>query len=73
MDSSRATKYATPRRFTSESGQIAVEYILLVALSVSIAVLIISLVVSRNPESPGFIMAKWRQIIEVIATDPIEP
>jgi hypothetical protein len=53
-------------------GQIAVEYILLVSLSASLAVLIVSLLASRNPESPGLIVGKWRSIIEVIATDKID-
>ena len=53
-------------------GQIAVEYILLVSLSASLAVLVVSLLASRNPESPGLIVGKWRQIIETIATDKIE-
>lgn len=63
----RHTKYAN-----REKGQVAVEYILLVALSVTIAVLITSLLVSRDPTGPGIITAKWRQLIEVIATDRIE-
>ncbi len=53
-------------------GQIAVEYILLVSLSASLAVLVVSLLASRNPENPGLIVGKWRQIIEAIATDKID-
>jgi hypothetical protein len=52
-----------------QKGQVAVEYILLVAVSVSIAVLITSLAVSRNKDNPGILTAKWRQIIELIAGD----
>jgi hypothetical protein len=48
---------------------VAVEYILLVALSVSIAVLITSLLVKRDPNDPGILTGEWRKIIETIATD----
>ena len=54
-------------------GQVAVEYILLLFIGVSIASLVIALVVSRNPDSPGFLISKWRQIIELIGTDVIDP
>lgn len=62
----------TDARKRRQSGQIAVEYILLLAVGVSIAALITSLVVSRNDESPGIIILKWRAIIEMIGSDQIE-
>lgn len=69
---SRALQYLRRSRLTRNSGQIAVEYVLLLAISVSIAVMITSLFASRNPESPGLIPSKWRQVIEVIGKDKIE-
>lgn len=61
------------KKVRERSGQIAVEYILLLSLSVTIAVLISTLVVSRNPENPGFLIVKWREFIEFIAGDVIDP
>ena len=58
---------------TSRRGQIAVEYVLLLVVGVSIAAVITSLVVNRDPENPGFLIAKWRQLIELIGTDVIDP
>lgn len=52
-----------------ESGQIAVEYVLLLVAAVGIAILLQSSLASRNPESPGLIVRAWDGIIQVIAAD----
>jgi hypothetical protein len=59
--------------FNGASGQVAVEYVLLLIVGVTIAGLIISLVVSRNPDSPGFIITKWMEIIQMIGGDVVDP
>ncbi len=72
MLNSRSTTYPTAAKAQlscNQKGQVAVEYILLVALSVSVAVLITKAAVSRNPQDPGILTAKWRDIISVIAID----
>ena len=51
------------------SGQIVVEYVLLLVIGVTVALIITSLMVSRNPESPGFIIQKWVEILQVIGGD----
>ncbi|MBT4760898.1 MAG: hypothetical protein HOO06_04295 [Bdellovibrionaceae bacterium] len=56
----------------NNSGQIVVEYILLLIVGVMIASLITTVFVSRNAENPGILTTKWRQIIEVIAKDKID-
>jgi len=56
----------------NNSGQIVVEYILLLIEGVMIASLITTVFVSRNAENPGILTTKWRQIIEVIAKDKID-
>jgi len=56
-------------RGQSSSGQIVVEYVLLLMIGVTIAMLLVSEVVSRNPDDPGFLMAKWHQIIQTIGQD----
>lgn len=53
----------------SDRGQIVLEYVLLLMVGVSVAILITSTMVSRNPDSPGFVIRKWRQIIEAIGSD----
>jgi hypothetical protein len=52
-----------------EGGQIVVEYVLLLVVGVMVAVLITSTMVSRNPNSPGFLVKKWLDIIQAIGAD----
>lgn len=52
-----------------QRGQVVVEYVLLLAISVVIAVSITSLAVSRDKDSPGFLIAKWRNLLNFIADD----
>jgi uncharacterized protein (UPF0333 family) len=56
----------------NNQGQIVVEYVLLLVIGVAIAVIITSTMVSRNPESPGFLIRKWIEIINVIGSDPAD-
>jgi hypothetical protein len=56
-------------RLNNQGGQVVVEYVLLLIAVVAIAALITRLVVSRDPEAPGFLISKWVKIVEVIATD----
>lgn len=56
----------------SERGQIVVEYVLLLIISVSIAMLITTYMVSRNPESPGFLIKTWRIILDTMGADPAD-
>ncbi len=52
-----------------QSGQIVLEYVLLLVIGVSVAMLITSTMVSRNSESPGFLISKWFQIIKTVGED----
>lgn len=52
-----------------QSGQIVVEYVLLLVIGVGVATLITSRMVSRNPNSPGFLIVKWTQILQAIGND----
>lgn len=65
--------YVEKKGLTSDRGQVAVEYVLLLITGVAIASLIISLVVSRSEENPGFLVVKWAQIINLISSDVIDP
>ncbi len=51
------------------SGQVVIEYVLLMVLMAGIGAFIVRNFVSRNVEEPGILVAKWNQILEVIATD----
>lgn len=53
----------------SQKGQIAVEFILLVGVSVVIAVTIVTLMVSRDSEEPGFLIRVWDNIVKEIGSD----
>lgn len=58
--------------FKSQKGQIVVEYVLLLSIAVSIALVVISLLIKRDkddPENSGALIRKWQQMQETIATD----
>ena len=52
-----------------ESGQVVVEYILLLVIAVSISAIISTSVVGRNQDSPGFLTKAWSGLIQFVATD----
>jgi len=56
----------------SKKGQIVVEYVLLLVVSVSVALVITQTMVSRSSENPGFLIKKWSELINFIAADDIE-
>lgn len=60
------------QRKNEENGQIIVEYVLLLVVAVSIAVLITSLLVSRSADEPGYLIVKWKQIIDAIGSDVVD-
>lgn len=53
----------------NQRGQIVVEYALLMVVGVMVAFIITTTMVSRDDNNPGFLIVKWRQIIEVIGAD----
>jgi hypothetical protein len=54
---------------SDERGQIVLEYVLLLVIAVGVAALITSTMVSRNPNSPGFLVKKWFEMIKTIGAD----
>lgn len=58
-------KFFKPR----SRGQVIVEYVLLILISVSIAALVIRQLGSRNPEQPGLIIVKWQEVLQAVAKD----
>ena len=53
----------------SRWGQAVIEYVLLLLIVVTLATVITNMMVSRNSESPGFLIKFWRSVIEVIGSD----
>ena len=53
----------------SKKGQVAVEYILLVFVAVALAAVIVSIMVSRDSEEPGFLIRTWQEIVRIIGND----
>ena len=53
----------------SDSGQIIVEYVLLLVLSVSLAIIISKTMISPRPDNPGFILSAWDAMVKQIGID----
>jgi len=53
----------------NKKGQIVVEYVLLLVIAVSLSAFLVSQLVSRNPDEPGILVAKWHAIMKVIGDD----
>lgn len=52
-----------------ERGQVVVEYVLLLIVSVTIAFAITRLMVGRDPGNPGFVISTWQAIVAEIGSD----
>ena len=66
----RSSNKITPKSLIRQNrGQIIVEYILLIIISVSIATLLTSLLVGRSEGSSGVIINKWGELLQMIAED----
>ena len=55
-----------------EKGQIVVEYVLLLSIAVTIALLIVTTLVKRDADDPtksGALIQKWKQIQDAIGKD----
>jgi uncharacterized protein (UPF0333 family) len=57
------------RVLKNNRAQIAVEYILLVFIAVSISASVVSLMVSRDEDEPGFLIRAWDEIVTTISSD----
>jgi uncharacterized protein (UPF0333 family) len=53
----------------SSGGQVVIEYVLLLLITVSIAALVISRFASRDAANPGFLVLKWCNIQKTIRED----
>ena len=57
---------------TNQNGQVVVEYVLLLIVAVSLALIMTRLMVRRDPGDPGFVIRAWQQILTEIAQDQPE-
>lgn len=55
-------------RHKKQNGQIVIEYILLLVLGVSLAMLIVTAMVGRS-SNPGFVITAWNQVLKQIGAD----
>lgn len=57
---------------TGQSGQIIIEYILLMVVVVAIAAIIVKGVVSRDESDPGFLIQAWSDLVKTIGEDCVD-
>ncbi len=63
------TRSPMKHRFKNRSGQVVIEYILLLVLVTGLGAVIVKGLVSRSGDEPGLLVAKWHSIIKTIAED----
>lgn len=51
------------------SGQVVVEYVLLLVIAVAVAALITKELVKRDPDNPGILVEKWDAILKTVGED----
>lgn len=60
------------KSMSMQAGQIVVEYVLMLLVAISIAVLLINFIVSREEGNEGFLIKAWGGIITTISSDPTD-
>lgn len=68
----RRVAHPGQEKHSAQRGQIVLEYILLLVISVGVATLLTKSLVSRNPASPGILTGAWNNINTVIGNDIID-
>ena len=53
----------------TERGQVIIEYILLMVVTVALATMIMKSVVTRDKDNPGFLMKRWQGLLTQIGKD----
>lgn len=56
----------------SQKGQVIIEYVLLLVVIVGLGAVILRSMVSRDQDSPGFLIQKWKSVSDQIANDQIK-
>lgn len=60
---------ARTQSLKKQSGQVIIEYVLILVVLVTIGTFIVSRMIGRDPQEPGFVIANWNAIAQVIASD----
>lgn len=53
----------------NQRGQIVVEYVLLLIVTVALASLIVAQIAKRDPDNPGLVVGRWHQLLQFIGSD----
>lgn len=69
FDDSHSNSSDKERARQKQAGQIVVEYILLLVVAVSIAILITRVMIGREDGNEGFVIQAWQSLIEQIGSD----
>ena len=56
-------------RLAPESGQIIIEYVLLLVVAITIAALVTKAMISSDQGNPGFVLTTWSKVIQAIGAD----
>lgn len=54
---------------SAEAGQVIIEYILLLVVTVALSAMIMRSVVNRDPGDAGFLMKRWQGLVDQVAKD----
>lgn len=68
-NSNQSFQNTTDKRSLGQSGQIVVEYVLLLTVAVAIAAVITKTMVGTDKDNPGFILTAWKNIVVLIGAD----
>lgn len=58
-----------PRSGWNSKGQVLLEYILLLVVTLAIAAMILRILVRKDPDEPGALLTRWNAIIKAIGED----
>ncbi len=56
----------------SQHGQLVVEYVLLLVISITLAFLIVQTLVGSGPENPGAVIRAWTGMTQAVGSDPAD-
>ena len=59
----------TRKEGQSQSGQIVIEYVLLLIIAIGLAALITSTMVRNDESNPGIVLNAWTRILDAIGSD----
>ena len=69
MKSLYSKKKSSQKKLLKNSGQVLVEYMLLLLISVSFATLLVSKLVSRKDGAEGVIIISWSKMLKILGND----